>query len=365
PTIQEYLYNYLSENFEICAETPDPVWIHEFIHMLDFASLIDHINTYRKKQSVKTKFTQEQFLPGIFDCAYRNSSEHWQLLQLFADLRNEGIAQLYEKLLDVKNERMKNLHKVISIFRFFFQSQFGLFNNPIISSRTLHNQYSLRKQFKSTTYETGHWFILRALNNSEDNEVAGLASEALKSLTEKTTCLPKTKVIRIIHEALKMDLAGCLYFHTKFKRSSDFPNFIQMDELLSVAASVTNNFYNNDYKADFLGKLLDLATNKDRNGFISLLDEIIGYAMNETDLEVEYSCFIQKFEVGKNFIEDTICQKINKIWQQWQYSKDPLVGNLLTYIFDSEDLIDDEVPYFGLLDDLYILDASEIILSST
>lgn len=336
---------------------PDLVWIHELIHMLDYANLSRQIKLMKQSDNRQPDI----FLSDLNNQAMDSFPRHWQLLRLFADLRNEGTAQLFEKLTATSKEKIANRQHAVMIFRGFFVPLISHLQNTNVTRDSLSDYSGIRRNFKSVTYQIGHWFVLMTLANCRDETLSAAAAKALEFLERKKENFPMEDTLALIGFALEMDLGSSLYNTIRVTTDKNRLRFLEIDDLLGVAALITKKAYHNDYRAGFLRKTLHYALSRDPGGFIDNLREITGTPMSAEELEEEYNSFSRKYAHPGYSLEKEIKRKVDHLWEKWKKSGDPVLQDVLTYFFDPEDLVDDNLGYFGLLDDLYVLDAFEML----
>jgi uncharacterized membrane protein YkvA (DUF1232 family) len=341
----------------------DQLWAHELIHLMDFGNL----NTFHKQCQIeienwRVKSSNDEL---IFNQIYNrdDTPKYLQILDLFSHFRNEGIAQLYPMLngnaisfcnatfIDSKNLFKEQLNQIIQQL-----------SQPFLSR---HEYFALNdrvRNFRNLAYSIGHYMILSILTNSSNKKIKGLANLIINLFQRQQPININPLLIReLIYHAIKIDLGEYLY-RLSFYQNTPEHGFYSLDDLLLICNLFTMNNFQNDYKIGFLEQVYTTAKAKDIAGFVNVLCEIIGGAMSQEEVLSEFESFKNNAD-RSFFLENEVFEKTNKVMMRYSLESDRLSLVTLTYILDSEDLIDDKIKYFGYLDDLFVLDTYFMLIN--
>jgi uncharacterized membrane protein YkvA (DUF1232 family) len=99
--------------------------------------------------------------------------------------------------------------------------------------------------------------------------------------------------------------------------------------------------------------------------FNQAMDVIMGVTIPESELDEMYSDFMQStFDAGENAELKERVMRLYSVMKTTADSKDKSIAMwALTYFFDDQDLIHDDIPGLGLVDDMLVMDQALRVLS--
>lgn len=352
-----YLYDLIVKTYDVPVqnhEINDGVIFHEILHMADFATLkyfSDDLDDAKSKH---------QSLPShniytIYDPDIRLPRE-WQFMAAMSHFRNEGIAVLYEILLGYETPSIFSRKEAVDIFRHYFEPLKAIYARPFgsyLQQKESHLYSTLIESLHSLSYQIGPWMILDLLKSVDCLTERKLLSDAENILLNGGT-LPVTDAATIITCAMQHDLGS---FLKQLVGSISQEVFLKADEVVGLASYLTADDNEVHPKAKYVMRtIIESTINGSKDNFITALSEIIGYPMDNEEIE-EYA----KIFFAQKMTDDNhryVMQQAKVVHERLKKSDSEFDRCVLSFVLDPHDLIKDDVKYLGYLDDVMILSAA-------
>ena len=265
------------------------------------------------------------------------------MLQIFDHYRAEGIALLGESLL-MKTPFGAVAHATAQFCKTFeltilrAQRRIGGHRgNDIFDKETFHK-----------AYHVAPIILLLVLEQGEDIP-SELAQKALRCLGSGKYNLTDGEVATIMRSAINLSLAGFIQglicLGDKVAPISPF---------LDLCASIQKD--GDDENIDSYEDLIEEPVSEEN--FNEAMDQIMGCCIPETELDSLYQKFMNHPIDDPSYPE--LKEKAAFLYSILKNDADPdrkeMAQWTLTYLFDEEDLIHDDIPGIGYVDDLVVLD---------
>lgn len=355
-TVHSYIASFIENDMVIPIN--DGVWQHEIIHMLDF-TMLDFRNEMFKYDLDEYK-RMDAFTYSKLDYAISDSTPpHWLFLNSLADFRDEGIPRLYEYMRGYSKPEIEQLEKAIEYFKLYYGrlKYYLLKNNLTAFELTEFNQFL--EEFQRISYAIGPWFVVNALYHMPQGVSKSEAQDLLNTIQTKETISQKQS-LDILQKALSLDLGAYLLLNANelFEPTDNF--FFDADDLLTVAGLLSKEYKDNEPHEHFVRSINAAIESKDEPKFIALLSDVMGFAMSVQEIVVAY----KEFKTGLDtsfYITSKLLVKVDSLMQEWQENQTELLALVLTYVFDSCDILDDSINLIGYIDDFYVIHAYELL----
>jgi hypothetical protein len=293
----------------------DNIWLHEFAHGEDVVYLkINNAN--------RSKLAEDSKLYSAY-C-------------YLSKLRHEGIAVFYEELYGNDREvpsygadknAIKEVTKAVNITAdrnlasaFYEESKFLILN-------TLYYKYP----------------ILRPLID----KLAGMGEEVQYKLAY-------FKDFDIIHSLFSLQVEELIFVPLQNKVSLPYKTKFDDDLLLNLNKFSLESGYESleilDYKIKKLVKL-SKRIGLDKLFFIS---DLVTDKMTNNQITEAFKLWSAKISEPSDSIYHSL---VNEVYEYWKKEEDVLSSLKLSYLFQKNDIISDEIPNLGWVDDMLILDA--------
>jgi uncharacterized membrane protein YkvA (DUF1232 family) len=332
------------------------LWFHELVHMADWHIL--KIFSQLKKDDCKRHLEDRSITLRLHhhDIDDRLPRE-WQFLQVLSFLRDEGLAVLFEILTGHADPYCESGKAAVQEFRklmFIITSVLLRKKNTHLSNGMAQNYIELLEAVKTRSYTLGPWFMCDILENAcQDKELVTAARERLEG--RRASPMETENCIGLIKEGLSLDLGSCIRLVSKPGGSHPWGEFIKTEDLMNLLHYLTIEDAELGEYPNFISSVMECAINRDEETLIAVLKTVLGFPMSHDEI-VEA---MQEFEKQgtDSQVSSRTYQLTKDVYSRWEKSKNDVLMWALTYIFDPEDLINDQTPYIGYLDDLFVLEA--------
>lgn len=265
------------------------------------------------------------------------------MLQIFDHYRAEGVALLGESLL-MKTPFGKVVHATAQFCKTFELTMMraqkmigGYRGSTIFDKETFHK-----------AYHVAPIILLLVLEQGEDIP-SELAQKALRCLGSGQYDLTDEEVASIMRSAINLSLAGFIQglicLGDKVAPISPF---------LDLCASIQKD--GDDENIDSYEDLIEEPVSEEN--FNEAMDQIMGCCIPEEELDILYQKFMSHPIDDPSYPE--LKEKAALLYSILKNDADPdrkeIAQWALTYLFDEEDLIHDDIPGIGYVDDLVVLD---------
>lgn len=312
--------------------------IHEMFHAADQHMLK---SSHRIFEDVQDDIYEAA---GSFN--HEEANSHTALLktlQVFGHYRAEGVALLGESLL-MKSPFGKITHATAQFCKTFEMTMMraqkkigGIKDKDIFDKDTFHKAYHIAPII-----------LLLVLEQGEDISYE-LTQKALKGLESGQYNLTDEEIATIMRSAINLSLTG---FIQGLICLGD--EVAPISPFLDLCASIQKD--GDDENIDSYEDLIEEPVSEDT--FNEAMDQIMGCRIPEEELDVLYQKFISHPLDDPSYSE--LKEKATILYSILKNDADPdrkeLAQWALTYLFDEEDLIHDDIPGIGYVDDLVVID---------
>ncbi len=322
-------------NYHIsCNQNVKNVWIHELVHSLDYFKIKDaHFK-------IETYFKNIHFNQG-FGRGLKSNSVYY-VLNYLNKLRIEGIATFVEDLFD---NAAQNNELWLKIDEMNIELYLGLIFNSSQNDRKINTDF-----INSIPYRLGKHLVLNCLFYIDEANADIYRNVLMKINNNENISLKDIGSISFLEKLLNLSLEDFIYINLA-STSSLSPDITFKSTFLKVILNFLNNEgfqENNDFQNGF--NLLIKILKSDKDNLQNLLKDVLGSKMNEVVIRENYDFFLKNHNQNKIFI-----QLLNKVYQNWEINKNELDAWKLTFVFDEQDIIFDNLPVIGYLDDMIVL----------
>lgn len=323
---------------------------HELMHAADLENLKEQLN----RHDIDFK-EHENIVAGAFFDANQLSSQvnvQWALLYFFSKFRAEGIAILGEKLMSnnyrenvlEKKEVFKSfndtLHRVLEIC-----SGLQFFNN-------FQNHHAIKEleELSLLAYDYADLLFIHALQKHE------IVDELrFRNPSDLTSVNGRQEIIELMKIFIETDLSEFIQLLLSF------PELNFREKFLHICAVIQRE---GDSKtiSEFSRHLLWTGFNKDAALFIKIMKSTIGSRIPLSEMIDMHDKFLQK-SYPEDIIDD-IRKMAEVLIKHAQETSNEVALWALTYLFDDQDLIHDDISYLGWQDDWVVLNSATRIVQS-
>ncbi len=265
------------------------------------------------------------------------------ILQIFDHYRAEGVALLGESLLmktpfGVVNHATAQFCKTFELTIMRAQRRIGGHRgNDIFDKETFHK-----------AYHVAPIILLLVLEQGEDIQPE-VAQKALKCLGSGQYNLTDEEVATIMRSAIKLSLPayiqGLICLGDEVAPISPF---------LNLCASIQKDI--DEENIDSYEDLIEEPVSED--AFNEAMEQIMGCCMPEEELDGLYQKFMNNPIDDPSYpeLKDKATILYSVLKNDTDNDRRELAQWALTYLFDEEDLIHDDIPGIGYVDDLVVID---------
>lgn len=320
--------------------------IHEMFHAADLQMLGKN---YRLFDAIRENLYEEE---SNFN--RQGSNKHIALLGTLSMLhhyRAEGIAILGESLL-MKSKfgtieyATKQFCKVFELTMMRAQMRIGgNKEKDVFDKEAFHQAYAVAP------------IILLLVLDKRGDIKHEQAAKALDGLTTGNYNLTDDEVIAIMRSALALGLTGFIQGLTNLG-----DNVAPIRPFLDFCASVQQDGDEDNKNA--YQQLLSLPQSEEN--YNAAMDQIMGCCMSGGELDELYTKFKRSSAVDSSYPQ--MKEEVDSLYSIFKNDENPdrqrLAQWALTYFFDDEDIIHDDVSGLGLIDDMTIIDYATRLLQS-
>lgn len=304
------------------------VWIHELAHCFDFVEIHRMYETLKK---IKSDYTHTHIVRHQVRYLYL------KLMSNLKKVRAEGIATFIEDLFDNGDNEIWEKEFIVNVY---FQ------NFTKILEFDEDNLKSIGQ------YHFGKHLILNVLFYKHQEYDHIFKSVAHKIRTSENISISDFVGMDILPCIYNIKIEEILFIHLQKKTPLLFEISLQetiLQHLLEIAES--DNIIMLESETQFIDDLFKLDEWND-NKKIRFFEDSVGYPMKNEEIESHYIAFKAQFLNHNVFIE-----LLSKAYSNWEATHDELLAWKLSYVFDKEDLIPDDLYIVGIIDDMLVLDS--------
>lgn len=363
------LLDLLMEEFEL-GDYIDTIpfkalWCHELVHLEDRRRI--EMEMEQRESNIREYLSarKQRAFDIIEECqldAY--CPREWYFLDAISKYRSEGLAELLPILCGFSEPRtqINGRDEAITLFRALWGPFKEILHRPRqmrISDLELSPIFDLIEKFKNMSYVLGPWLVAEAIANMglQGNEQI---EKCFGILSGKKEIKPFTlkDAVEFIKDVLERDLGTFLRYLTEKSINEPTTNYyLTMEELMEIAHFISLEDAKAGEYPNFISFVVESALNKKPELFVEILEEVLGTPMEESEIEEEWKEFegnlMQNELIPDEFKEDV--KTLKKLWDE-DRTNEILIWTL-TYLLDPQDLVRDNMPYLGYLDDYYVIKA--------
>ena len=338
-----------SDGAEILKQFKSTLY-HELMHAADLENLKEQLN----RHDIDFK-EHENIVAGAFFDANQLSNQvnvQWALLYFFSKFRAEGIAILGEKLMS--NNFGENYLEKTEVFKSFNDTLLRVLE--ICSGLQFFNNFQNHDAIKELVelsllaYDYADLLFVHALQKHE------IVDELrFRNPSDLTSVNGRQEIIELMKIFIETDLSEFIQLLLSF------PELNFREKFLHICAVIQRE---GDSKtiSEFSRHLLWTGFNKDAALFIKIMKSTIGSRIPLSEMIDMHDKFLQK-SYPEDIIDD-IRKMAEVLIKHAQETSNEVALWALTYLFDDQDLIHDDVSYLGWQDDWVVLNSATRILQS-
>lgn len=348
--------------------------LHEMIHAGDYPIIKSNFNLLEQIDS-DNSYEQGDYFSYESD-KKRGQTALLGILAMLDHYRAEGIAILGEQLLLKSGDDLSIVSDIfathpelkedvgpVDIAMQFFCGVFhNIFLNSLRKARTRIMQPGFREAIlddktRQAAYIVAPYILLLTLNKlgAIKNDLTHKAIPAL--VTGDYNELDEQECIAIIRAGLSLSLPdytqGLMYL-------GDFITPIQ--PFLVVCANIQQ-----DYNEESIDSFYQLIHDPERiENFNQAMTTIMGSCISEEEIDAAYEAFLGK-ELPIELAKSRLKEKVTKLYSILKNANDDEEKQVahwaLTYFFDDQDIIHDDIKGIGFIDDMIVIDSALNILN--
>ena len=274
----------------------------------------------------------------------------FNLLSMFGHYRAEGIAMLGEHL--VSKQPFRSTEIAVDVFRRAYA--WTLFNAQQWASGIKIEDRANLKMVHKLAYRSAPVILLKVLSGRGELD-EDLYVRIMDGLRTGCYNLSEQEVHAVLKTSLELDLQE--YILGLMTLGDDVAPIYP---LLKICGLLQED----DNESNIVQFISLVRSEKTEETFASAMDAIMGSVIPEDQLDACYESFRQNPPDPRAFPD--MQEKVEKLYRTMKDSMDPESKRIaqwaLTYLFDDEDLIHDDIPGLGLVDDMAVIDCALEVL---
>lgn len=313
--------------------------VHEMIHAVDRAELVRDMKLLRDVSDRIQAYRYDHF------SAYQEYPHValFQILSLFEHYRAEGIAILGEHL--VSDSAFSHTFDAIRLFRRAYDV--AMIDSYHWAQGVKSEDRDARRMIHRLAYGSAPVILLKVLSGMGRIE-GEMYVKALSCLMFGGQSLSDGDLRVVLESALGLGL------HAYIQGLMTLGDGVApMEPMLKICGLLKDDL-SPDYVDHFLEMLRD---SESEETFRSAMEAILGCVIPEDEIDAFHADFLQK-PLDADFPD--MKEKVVRLYDMMKESSDPdarcLAQWALTYLYDDQDVIHDDVPGLGLVDDMTVID---------
>ena len=319
--------------------------IHEMVHAADWSKLNAYGNML---ENISNRINNYYAETG---CEHELGNSLFLSLDILQHYRAEGVAILSEQLLSRRyesafidgNKLSKDVKLIASLIEYLANCDDNEMRKRLYD---MLRGYVYRQQIegeKSMYLVSSILLKILYTNNSIDRDLYGKA---------KRGCLSDEEAYIIVRASLSLSLSAYVEGLVAFNNGCEL---IPIRKFLDFCENFQDEV-DESYIVNFTKMVNSPKINVD--SFIDFVGRIMGSPMSDNELKAEYKNFFDSVDKYSKYPE--LVQKVENLYGillNNESTKDKNIARwALTYIFDEYDVIHDEIPIFGYVDDMIVAD---------
>lgn len=319
--------------------------IHEMIHAADWSKLDAYCDML---ENISNKIDDYYAGAGY---GYGLGNSLYDSLNILQHYRAEGVAILSEQLLSRRHEaaffdgnKLSEKVKRIAVFTGYLAICYDReIRNDLYQRLHDYAYYNVADGEKSTYIASSILLKVLYTNKSIDFDLYEKAQKG---------CLSDEEAYIIVRASLSLSLSAYIEGLVAFNNGCDL---IPIRKFLDFCGN-----FQDEVDESYIANFTKMVSRPKMNAksFIDFVGRIMGSPMSDNELQVEYKNFFNSVDTYSKYPE--LVQKVENLYEVLLNNESREYKNVarwaLTYIFDEYDVIHDEVPIFGYVDDMIIAD---------
>jgi uncharacterized membrane protein YkvA (DUF1232 family)/cupin superfamily acireductone dioxygenase involved in methionine salvage len=350
----------------------DGYWSHELLHLADWNLL------YRRNKLLSKKIGDDTVPKTLdFSSLIRKKEQpfvrEWEVLWTLANFRDEGLAVLYEYLSGERDIQVDPKDAQV-----FFVNHFNIvlkesrrelhFFDPCSETYPYEKYHEFLNKFKERAYGIGMFMVMDAISSFVSRspeyycEERKIIKDIISKMTEKKPPgIDKNIAMKIAKIGLSLNMSTFIESLSNEQVNHPWGAFLNIHQISEVFNFIS--YSGKEGYEDFFEKIYLSLFHYDKKLFCDTIEDIIGKPMSVQEINMEKN----KIKDFKNMpsskeIECRLKELHNYLSKDLNDEDMRLLLLALTYFYDPEDYIRDDIPFIGLLDDLHVLRIASILL---
>ena len=312
--------------------------VHEMFHAADQYMLINHTQLVQKMHN-----QMDNNVGYLGQAQNDHSMALLQTLNMFHHYRAEGIAVAGESLL-MKDPVPYNGNPISRFQGNFLKTMMNSCHRADGNKTNVYDTESISLD----AYEDAPFVLMLVLYNQGFIEQE-VAQKAVDAMSKGRFELTEEEVHTILRCAIDLPLTG--FIEGLMMLGEDIA---PIQPFLFFCGKIQNEF--DESNANAFAQLALKPESSDV--FNAFMDQIMGCVIPENELDRHYEAFINKDKVDPSYpqLKEKLTELYSILKDDANAEKKVLAQWALTYFFDDEDVIHDNISSFGLIDDMAVLD---------
>jgi uncharacterized membrane protein YkvA (DUF1232 family) len=318
--------------------------VHEIMHLIDSQNLVEFAeDQIQDKAELHGAAQVGASLPLLL--LQGGGLEDWDVLEAFNGLRAEGLAELGAYLLAPQAAPL-DLGAHARVLSANLPQLFQILAHPGLDRSEKAKAEELVRRLK---YKAGPSFVLDAMGAvGFSKEVRGILDD-----WDDLRLGEHGEFASLLKAAARLDIGAYLKALADPEAYHPWGHLISPDELGKVIYIIKNPGSPYEYEGFFADAYRHFR-NGDTEQFCQLLEGVVGCLMSDEEISAalaEYRESPRRDDMARRF-EDLL----DRALALDRRHSTPLTRAILTYALDDVDVIPDDAPYIGLLDDCFVLE---------
>jgi hypothetical protein len=329
------------------------IWLHEFVHLADWGTLqafdeaaadVAPAGDGRRGFFVESRsaFGDLGRLPVA-----------WALLHVIGHFRNEGLANLYEHLMTGTQPTSLDGPAAHAAFRRLLNAVF-----PALALESGDGVQATARQALEALhvlgYAAGPWLVLDTLAGRTP-VAAERAARCLGSPDPATRFSPQ-EAAEFVAPLLAVDVSGFLRALLDPAAPHPWGAFLTADEALNAFHAFLLGGPQSAARGTLVARASLAARQGNRDAFVAAVASVAGEGPGPEEIRRRCDQFLS-WPAGGSSVNQRYFELLGRIYGAWRRAPEPVGQAVLTYALMEQDLVPDEMPFVGRLDDVLLMEA--------
>jgi hypothetical protein len=306
------------------------IWVHEIMHLVDYHELERNLKLFSK-----TDYSSHRL---YFNAAQGDRKDrHLIFLQLIIKFRQEGVAMLMQYIYGGITIPY-NASEAVGLFYKISEQAYQFSISPDLQSRQISSFFE--DTVNPLSYQTGAGIVLYGLRMKHPENTELKEVETCLASGGQCTSTASTDLIMKIKDFSTFDfLVFCLDPESVYR------------EIFTLTSDYADNL---QIYSGFFASLNRITSLMDRNGFVWMMSNIMGSTMSFEEIKDSH-----QGQMKSQTMPEELISKSESLFNYYLKNKDDEVSHwALTYLYDQADLLNDNIDYFGYIDDLPVINSA-------